>query len=488
MTRSNAREVAVHLIYEIDYTGEDPAQAIETRMDRSYYSGLSAENDVYAERPSKKQMDYIRTCVTGVCEHAEELDALIAQYAVRWNLHRISRLTKAAMRLAIYEMRYVDDVPNGVAINECVELTRKYEDAQVVCERHPRLRGARRKAEHRGPCGPAAGGSTAGGDSVRRDAARSGGGAAAMRVLAFDTSNYTTSVASFDGTEGHNISRLLDVEQGALGLRQSDALFAHVKRLPELADRLFSDIGTDAGFEAVGVSTRPRAVEGSYMPCFLAGESQARVLGAALGVPVLPFSHQQGHIAASLWGSGHMELMDEPHLAWHLSGGTTELLRVTPEKKGSVHAEKIGGTTDISAGQLIDRTGKLLGLPFPSGKHIDALSRSAQDRQVFRVKVQETTFSLSGVQNKVEQYHAAGNSPEETAGYALRCLIGAIVRATENALLEYPGSSVVFAGGVASNTLLRSSCASLPAIFCPPQFATDNALGVAVLTWRALHG
>ena len=81
MTRSNAREVAVHLIYEIDYTGEDPAQAIETRMDRSYYSGLSAENDVYAERPSKKQMDYIRTCVTGVCEHAEELDALIAQYA-----------------------------------------------------------------------------------------------------------------------------------------------------------------------------------------------------------------------------------------------------------------------------------------------------------------------------------------------------------------------------------------------------------------------
>ena len=107
MTRSNAREVAVHLIYEIDYTGEDPAQAIETRMDRSYYSGLSAENDVYAERPSKKQMDYIRTCVTGVCEHAEELDALIAQYAVRWNLHRISRLTKAAMRLAIYEMRYV---------------------------------------------------------------------------------------------------------------------------------------------------------------------------------------------------------------------------------------------------------------------------------------------------------------------------------------------------------------------------------------------
>ena len=311
-----------------------------------------------------------------------------------------------------------------------------------------------------------------------------------MLTLGFDTSNYATSLAVYDTCSKEVVcdkKKFLPVRPGQLGLRQSDALFHHTAALPGLLEELAAEADLTK-IEAVGVSAWPRPVEGSYMPCFLAGESQARVLGAALGVPVLPFSHQQGHIAASLWGSGHMELMDEPHLAWHLSGGTTELLRVTPEKKGGVHAERIGGTTDISAGQLIDRTGKLLGLPFPSGKHIDALSRSAQDRQVFRVKVQGTTFSLSGVQNKVEQYHAAGNSPEETAGYALRCLIGAIVRATENALLEYPGSSVVFAGGVASNTLLRSSCAALPAIFCPPQFATDNALGVAVLTWRALHG
>ena len=307
-----------------------------------------------------------------------------------------------------------------------------------------------------------------------------------MMVLGLDTSNYTTSAAAFDGVSGKNCSRLLDVREGELGLRQSDALFSHVKRLPELVEKLFTEISRD-DIRAVGASTRPRAVEGSYMPCFLAGSSQAQNLATVLGVPFYAFSHQQGHIAAACWSSGRMDLMNTPHLAWHLSGGTTELLLVTPGNK-NVNAEKIGGTQDISAGQLIDRTGKLLGLPFPSGTHIDALSRSAQDRQVFRVKVQGTTFSLSGVQNKVEQYHAAGNSPEETAGYALRCLIGAIVRATENALLEYPGSSVVFAGGVASNTLLRSSCAALPAIFCPPQFATDNALGVAVLTWRALHG
>ena len=304
-----------------------------------------------------------------------------------------------------------------------------------------------------------------------------------MTVLAFDTSNYTTSVAAFDGAEGHNISRLLDVAPGSLGLRQSDALFSHVKRLPELTDRLFSDIGA-ARIEAVGVSTRPRAVEGSYMPCFLAGHSQARVLGAALGVPVYEFSHQQGHIAASLWSSDHMELMDRPHLAWHLSGGTTELLYVTPEGV-SVHAEKIGGTTDISAGQLIDRTGQLLGLPFPSGKERDRLSREAADGAFFRVKVHGTEFSLSGVQNKVQAYH--DGRPAETAAYALRSLIGAIAAATKNALQTYPDCSVVFAGGVASNSMLREACAELPAIFCPPQYATDNALGTAVLTWRAHH-
>ena len=176
--------------------------------------------------------------------------------------------------------------------------------------------------------------------------------------------------------------------------------------------------------------------------------------------------------------------MEQPHLAWHLSGGTTELLYVTPDGV-SVHAERIGGTTDISAGQLIDRTGKLLGLPFPSGKRLDALSMGASDKQTFRVKVHGASFSLSGVQNKVEAYHKGNDA--ETAAYALRCLIGAIVEATKNALREYSVQSVVFAGGVASNSMLRSACAELPAVFCPPQYATDNALGTAVLTWRAHH-
>ncbi len=303
-----------------------------------------------------------------------------------------------------------------------------------------------------------------------------------MSVIGFDTSNYTTSIAYFDGEGGMNCSKLLPVKQGELGLRQSDAVFQHIKSLPELSGRLFSHVDLDA-VTAVGVSTRPRAVEGSYMPCFVVGYSHAKMLSDALNVPLVEVSHQQGHVAASLWSAGHLELMDQPHLAWHLSGGTTELLLVEPEGK-NVRCTKIGGTTDISAGQLIDRTGQLLQLPFPSGKHLDALSKEAKGREVFKVKCPGLEFSLSGVQNKVQQFHDKYNIPAETAAYALRCVAQAVLKTTTNALQAYPGLRVVFSGGVASNSMLRQVLAPLDPIFSEPQFSTDNAMGVAVLTHR----
>ncbi len=307
-----------------------------------------------------------------------------------------------------------------------------------------------------------------------------------MSVIGIDTSNYTTSIAYFDGTGGVNCSRLLPVRQGELGLRQSDAVFAHIKSLPELSGRLFSDVQVDT-VTAVGVSTRPRAVEGSYMPCFMVGYSHAKLLAELLRVPLIEVSHQQGHVAASLWSAGHLELMDEAHLAWHLSGGTTELLLVEPEGK-NVRCTKIGGTTDISAGQLIDRTGQLLELPFPSGKHIDALSKDARMTEIFRVKCPGLEFSLSGVQNKVQQFHEKHGAPAETAAFALRCVAGAVCKATENALREYPGLRVVFSGGVASNSMLRALTARFDPVFSEPQYSTDNAMGVAVLAMRALEG
>ena len=303
-----------------------------------------------------------------------------------------------------------------------------------------------------------------------------------MSVIGFDTSNYTTSIAFFDGQSGENCSQLLPVREGELGLRQSDAVFHHTKSLPVLSGRLFSHIQPEH-ITAVGVSTRPRAVEGSYMPCFMVGYSHAKLMADVLGVPLIECSHQQGHVAAALWSAGRLDLMDSPHLAWHLSGGTTELLLVEPDDK-NVRCTCIGGTSDISAGQLIDRTGQMLDLPFPAGRHLDAMWKEASNTDVFRVKCTGATFSLSGVQNKVAQYFHACNNKIETAAYSLRCICEAVFCATQNAIREYPGLPVVFSGGVASNEMLRQRLVPIDPIFPEPKFATDNAMGVAVLTHR----
>lgn len=309
-----------------------------------------------------------------------------------------------------------------------------------------------------------------------------------MPVLGLDTSNYTTSAAVFDGEGGRNQGRLLEVRPGELGLRQSDALFQHVKHLPEVVEALLGEGGLGT-VQAVGASTRPRAVEGSYMPCFLAGASQGQVLSQVLGVPFYAFSHQQGHLAAAAWSAGRLDLLDRPFLAWHLSGGTTELLRVEPEEdRVAVRAEILGGTSDISAGQLIDRTGVLLGLPFPAGKEVEKLSRQAQKREYYKVKVNGLTFSLSGMENKVRQMVQRGEEPAEIAWFAQETVCRVVQACTKAAMEAYPGLPVLCSGGVASNgrlkELLRQNCGAL---FAQPQFSTDNAMGTAVLTWRALE-
>lgn len=306
-----------------------------------------------------------------------------------------------------------------------------------------------------------------------------------MSALGFDTSNYTTSIAYFGRDKAVNCSQLLPVRPGELGLRQSDAVFHHINSLPELSGRLFSDL-LSPQIDVVGVSSRPRAVEGSYMPCFLVGKSQAKTIAQLLRVPLFECSHQQGHVAAALWSSERMDLMDQPHLAWHLSGGTTELLLVEPDER-NVRCTKIGGTTDISAGQLIDRAGQLLSLQFPAGKQLDALSVNAVSNEVFCAKCKDLYFSFSGVQNKVEKFHAAFSKPSETAGYVLRCVCETILKATQDALKAYPELPVVFSGGVASNSMLRIALSDTNAVFAKPEFSTDNAMGVAILASRWLE-
>lgn len=303
-----------------------------------------------------------------------------------------------------------------------------------------------------------------------------------MRTLGIDTSNYTTSAAVFDGANGCNAGRLLTVRPGELGLRQSDALFQHVKALPQRFQEL-KDAGWLNDLDAIGVSDRPRAVEGSYMPCFLAGDSLGHALALTLGVPCYCVSHQQGHVAAAAWSAGHLELMDRPMLAWHLSGGTTELLYVEPDGV-NVSAQRIGGTSDISAGQLIDRTGVLLGLAFPAGKAVDQLSEGRIDRK-FSVKLNDFTFSLSGMENKVRAMAENGDQPEEICGFVLETIADTVRRATLAALKKYPGLPVLCSGGVASNRRLRAvMTAACGAVFAQPRYSTDNAMGVAILAHR----
>lgn len=178
--------------------------------------------------------------------------------------------------------------------------------------------------------------------------------------------------------------------------------------------------------------------------------------------------------------------MDQPHLAWHLSGGTTELLVVHPHGH-TVQAELIGGTSDISAGQLVDRIGVMLGLDFPAGKAMDVLSRDSQEEKYFVVKTKEGSFSLSGMENKIKGMAEAGVAPADVARFTFETLASVLARTTAWAQKKYGSLPVLCSGGVASNSLLRSRLEPLGAIFAPPQYSTDNALGVAILAHRAVE-
>ena len=191
-----------------------------------------------------------------------------------------------------------------------------------------------------------------------------------MRFLGFDTSNYTTSAALYDaqGDEMHMSRRLLPVREGQLGLRQSDAVFHHTAALPEIVGAL----PAMSGVAAVGVSARGF--------CTSSRACAASCTAKALGVPLYTFSHQAGHIAAALYSAGRVDLFTQPFLAFHVSGGTTELVHVQPDAARVLRTETILSSLDLKAGQAIDRVGVMLGFPFPAGKYVDAKSRESARR------------------------------------------------------------------------------------------------------------
>lgn len=299
--------------------------------------------------------------------------------------------------------------------------------------------------------------------------------------IGFDTSNYTTSVAVFDGVHMYQQKQLLTVKSGERGLRQSDAVFQHTVNMPKLIDRL--DVSLDK-IKAVGVSTRPRGVEGSYMPCFLVGINNAVSVSRFTGAKLYETSHQIGHILAALYSVDRLDLIDTPFVAFHVSGGTTEALLVEPDSEELIKATLIAQSTDLKAGQAIDRAGVMMGYTFPSGRVLDELSRKSDREFKIKPSMNGLNCSLSGIENKAKSMLDSGESREDISKYVLSSICSAIDKMTEGILEEYGNLPLVYAGGVMSNTLIKDRITNkYNAYFALPQYSCDNACGTAIYAY-----
>jgi len=301
--------------------------------------------------------------------------------------------------------------------------------------------------------------------------------------VGIDTSNYTSSAAAYNSATGAVVQhkKLLPVAQGRMGLKQSDAVFLHVRQLWEVLERVLGELtGPPA---AVAASGTPRDEEGSYMPCFLVGVLAARACAGGAGARHHSFSHQAGHVMAALYSADRLELAGAPLLAFHFSGGTTQCLLVEPDARQIVRITTLAQTLDLNAGQAVDRVGGLLGLPFPAGPRLEELAK--QSRRSFRPRpaFKGPDCCLSGVENQCAAMLAQGAPGPEAARYCLDYLSAAALEMTARVLERHPGLPLVYAGGVMSNSLIREAVLSRypGAHFAQPQYSCDNAVGTALL-------
>ena len=302
-------------------------------------------------------------------------------------------------------------------------------------------------------------------------------------ILGIDTSNYTTSVALMyeDGELIANIKRPLPVSEGERGLRQSEAVFAHVKNMPSAMEEARSYLDGRSP-SAVGVSARPRNVDGSYMPCFLSGVAVAEGIASSLGVPLYKFSHQCGHVMAALYSSTSEELMRDEFAAFHVSGGTTELLIVRGGECG-FDARLVGGTKDLNAGQIIDRIGVFLGMPFPAGPHLERAALEYNGKiPSKKVSVSGTYANLSGLENMAHKLYEQTGDVSKTAAFVFEYLGNSIVKMCEGLVESHGDMPFVFAGGVMCNSIINGKLKErFNARFAEPMMSADNAVGIAEL-------
>ncbi len=301
-----------------------------------------------------------------------------------------------------------------------------------------------------------------------------------MIALGIDTSNYTTSVALYDGQDYHMCRKILDVKEGMRGIRQSDGVFVHNKELPQMLCELLQGVKVDA----VGVSTKPRNEEGSYMPVFTVGHGYAKAISAALNVKCYEFSHQDGHIMAGIHSADAYGLLDKSFISVHLSGGTTEILKSRYDGY-KFDNEIIGGTLDISAGQLIDRVGVKLGMKFPCGKELEKLALTTEETIKLPYAVKGTYVNLSGIETKLVGLINGNDAiiARTVLEYISEVLTRTISAAANNAKTD----KILLAGGVASNSIIRNNLSKHfgdNICFASKELSSDNAVGIALLAYR----
>ena len=306
-------------------------------------------------------------------------------------------------------------------------------------------------------------------------------------VLGIDTSNYTTSVAII-GTGGEliaNLKQLLCVKEGERGLRQSEALFNHTVNLPVLMNQA-REFLSDKEVVAIGVSDRPRNVDGSYMPCFLAGVSAAESISAALGIPLYRFSHQCGHIMAALYSSDNLGMLNSDFGAFHISGGTTELVRVSKTGDG-FSTELVGGTADLNAGQAVDRIGVYLGMPFPAGPHMEKLALENKNKiPAKKISSQGMKVNLSGLENMAISLYKETEDKSLVAAFVFDYIARAISAMIDEYQIRYGRGKIICAGGVMCNRMIKDILSSKYDVdFAEPALSADNAVGTAVLALNA---
>ena len=276
---------------------------------------------------------------------------------------------------------------------------------------------------------------------------------------------------------------MLSVALGDRGLRQSDAVFQHVRNLPELIESLFLSIDRE-DVAAVAVSAKPVAAKASYMPVFLAGRTSAVAIASALGVPLIETTHQAGHIRAALYRNEEL-LGRERILALHISGGTTDVLSVTLGDRTVQRIDRVGGSADLHAGQFVDRVGVRLGLPFPSGKLLEALAHEAVRRDIkLPSSVRGLDCSFSGQETRAQQLIDKGEANEEIAYAVYDCLARSIGKLIDAARDEVGDLPVLLGGGVSGSRLLRGLLkkrTDAELYFAADGLSGDNAVGAAFL-------